>query len=268
MRLIFLGCSDSKGVPRVGCECDVCRNVLSPGSRNYRTGPSAVISYGPPYAQRTVLIDTAPEFRLQAAGLSLRQVDALLITHAHDDHILGFSTLVNAHRLAERQLPIYAPDHVLEEVRKRFEYIWTDKIYRKVIQPQTIDGTVDLWGLGIRPLRVDHGYNGSAYGYLLTLGSRRLAYVSDMLRATAELRETLTGLDLLVLGANHYYEGIELWRRSVMDVTGALELIDQVAPTRAILTHLSHTIDYDQVSAKLPPNVSLAYDGLAVEVPE
>jgi phosphoribosyl 1,2-cyclic phosphate phosphodiesterase len=227
-----------------------------------------VLYYGPPYAQRTVLIDAAPEFRLQATGLSLRQVDALLLTHAHDDHILGFSTLVNAQRLAERQLPIYAPDHVLEEVRKRFEYIWTDKIYRKVIQPQTIDGTVDLWGLGIRPLRVDHGYNGSAYGYLLTLGSRRLAYVSDMLRATAELRETLTGLDLLVLGANHYYEGIELWRRSVMDVTGALELIDQVAPTRAILTHLSHTIDYDQVSAKLPPNVSLAYDGLAVEVPE
>ncbi len=268
MQLVFLGCSDSKGVPRVGCECDVCRNLLSPGSRNYRTGPSAMLCYGPPYAQRMVLIDTAPEFRLQAAGLGLSQFDALLITHAHDDHILGLSALVNTQRLVERQLPIYAPDHVLEEVRKRFEYIWTDKIYRKVIQPQAIDGAVDLWGLGVRPLRVDHGYNGAAYGYLLTFGNRRLAYVSDMLRATAEVREALAGLDLLVLGANHYYEGIETWRRSVMDVTGALELIGDVAPTRAILTHLSHTVDYDQVSAKLPPNVSLAYDGLTVEVPE
>jgi phosphoribosyl 1,2-cyclic phosphate phosphodiesterase len=268
MRLIFLGCGDSKGVPRAGCECDICRNVLSPGSRNYRTGPSIVLCYGPPYAQRTVLVDAAPEFRLQATGLNLRQVDALLITHAHDDHILGFSTLVNAQRLAERQLPIYAPDHVLEEVHKRFEYIWTNKIYRKVIQPQAIDGAVDLWGLGVRPLRVDHGYNGTAYGYLMTFGGRRLAYVSDMLRATTEVREALAGLDLLVLGASHYYEGIEMWRRSVIDVTGALELIGEVTPTQAILTHLSHTIDYDQVSAKLPPNVSLAYDGLTVEVLE
>jgi len=268
MRLIFLGCGDSKGVPRVGCDCEVCRNVLSPGSRNYRTGPSAAVCYGPPYAQRTVLIDVAPEFRLQATGLSLRQVDALLITHAHDDHILGLSALVNAQRLAERQLPIYAPDHVLEEVRKRFEYIWTDKIYRKVIHPQAIDKVVDLWGLQVRPLRVDHGLGGAAYGYLLTLGNRRLAYVSDMLRASAETREAFTGLDLLVLGANHYYEGIEMWRRSVMDVTTALDLIGDVTPARAFLTHLSHTIDYDQVSTKLPPAVSLAYDGLTVEVPE
>jgi phosphoribosyl 1,2-cyclic phosphate phosphodiesterase len=215
-----------------------------------------------------VLIDTAPEFRLQATGLSLRQFDALLITHAHDDHILGLSTLVNAQRLAERQLPIYAPDHVLEEVRKRFEYIWTDKIYRKVIQPQAIDKVVDLWGLEVRPLRVDHGLGGVAYGYLLTLGNRRLAYVSDMLRASAEAREALTGLDLLVLGASHYYEGIEMWRRSVMDITTALELIREVAPARALLTHLSHTIDYDQVSTKLSPHIGLAYDGLTVEAPE
>ena len=268
MRLVFLGCSDSKGVPRVGCDCDVCRNVLSPGSRNYRTGPSVALCYGPPYAQRMVLIDAAPEFRLQATGLGLCLFDALLITHAHDDHTLGLSTLVNAQRLAERPLPIYAPDHVLEEVHRRFEYIWADKIYRKVIQPQAIDKVVDLWGLEVRPLRVDHGFGGAAYGYLLTFGNMRLAYVSDMLRASAETREALTGLDLLVLGANHYYEGIEMWRRSVMDVTTALELIDEVMPTRAILTHLSHTIDYDQVSTRLPPAVSLAYDSLIVEVME
>jgi len=268
MRLVFLGCSDSKGVPRVGCDCDVCRNALSPGSRNYRTGPSVALFYGPPYAQRMVLIDAAPEFRLQATGLGLRLFDALLITHAHDDHMLGLSTLVNAQRLAERQLLIHAPDHVLAEVRKRFEYIWADKIYRKVIQSQAIDKVVDLWGLEARPLRVDHGFGGAAYGYLLTFGSQRLAYISDMLHASAEARETLAGLDLLVLGANHYYEGIEMWRRSVMDVTAALELIGEMKPTRAILTHLSHTIDFDQVSAKLPPNVNLAYDGLAVEVPE
>jgi phosphoribosyl 1,2-cyclic phosphate phosphodiesterase len=226
------------------------------------------LRYGPAYAQRVALIDTAPEFRLQAMGLGLRQFDALLFTHAHDDHILGFSALVNAQRLAEQQLPVYAPAQVLDGVRERFGYLWTDKTYRKVIQPQAMDGPLDLWGLEVRPLRVDHGFGGIAYGYLLTIGKRRLAYVPDMLRATVEIREALTGLDLLVLGANHYYEGIEMWRRSVMDVMAALELIREVSPARAILTHMSHTIDYDQVSLKLSPRISLAYDGLTVEVPE
>ena len=71
-----------------------------------------------------------------------------------------------------------------------------------------------------------------------------------------------------MLGANHYYEAIETWRRSVMDVTTALELIREVMPGRAILTHLSHTIDYDQVSTKLSPRIGLAYDGLTVEIAE
>jgi phosphoribosyl 1,2-cyclic phosphate phosphodiesterase len=103
---------------------------------------------------------------------------------------------------------------------------------------------------------------------VLTFGERRLAYVSDMLRATVEVREALTGLDLLVLGTSHYYEAIEMWRRSVMDVTTALELIREVMPARAILTHLSHTIDYDQVSTKLSSRIGLAYDGMTVEVAE
>jgi len=78
----------------------------------------------------------------------------------------------------------------------------------------------------------------------------------------------LSGLNLLVLGASHYYEGIEIWKRSVMDIMAALELIGEVGPERAILTHLSHTVDYDEISAKLPASVSLAYDSLVVEVPE
>jgi phosphoribosyl 1,2-cyclic phosphate phosphodiesterase len=94
MQLMFLGCSDEHGVPRVGCGCQVCQSVLSPGSRNYRTGPSVALRYGPPYAQRVVLIDVAPEFRLQVTNLGLHQFDALLLTHDHDAHILGLSTLV------------------------------------------------------------------------------------------------------------------------------------------------------------------------------
>jgi phosphoribosyl 1,2-cyclic phosphate phosphodiesterase len=226
------------------------------------------LRYGPSYAERLVLIDVAPEVRLQVTRLGVHQFDALLLTHAHDVHVLGLGTLVSAQREAGHPLAVYAPAQVLDDTRERFGYLWTDKSYRRVMQPRAINEVVDLWGLQARPMRVDHGMGGMAYGYLLALGQQRLAYVSDMLRATAEQRQLLTNLNLLVLGANHYYEGIEMWRRSVMDIVAALELIRELVPEQAIITHLSHTVDYDQVCARLPPNTTLAYDGLVLEVQE
>jgi phosphoribosyl 1,2-cyclic phosphate phosphodiesterase len=226
------------------------------------------LRYGPSYAQRVVLIDAAPEFRLQATRLGLNQFDAFLLTHKHDVHILGLSSLVNAQREAGLSLPVYAPHQVLEDARERFSHLWTEKGYRRAMHPKAIEEVVDLWGLEARPLRVDHGVGGVAHGYVLTLGGRRLAYIPDMLRATARVRQALANLDLLILGAAHYYEDIDLWKRSVMDIMTALELIREVSPAQAILTHLSHTIDYDEISTKLSPRVHLAYDGLVVEVQE
>jgi phosphoribosyl 1,2-cyclic phosphate phosphodiesterase len=266
MQIVFLGCGDEYGVPRVGCTCQVCRNVLSPGSRNYRTGPSAALCYGPSHAQRVVLIDAAPELRLQATKLGLGQFDAVLLTHAHDAHVLGLSLLINTQSEAGSRLEVYAPGDVLDSVGKRFCSFGNDKSYRRVVQPQVIQDRVDLWGLEVTPLRVDHGLGGTAYGYILSYDTLRLAYVSDMLRVTAEVRGELAGLDLLVLGASHYYEGIEMWKRSVMDVMSAVGLIREVAPAQAVLTHLSHTVEYDEVSARLSPGIRLAYDGLIVEV--
>lgn len=267
MQVIFLGCGDDYGVPRVGCDCDVCRDSLVAGNRNYRTGPSIALRYGPSYAERIVMIDAVPEFRLQASKLSLSRFDALLLTHAHDAHILGLSALVKSQRELEHPLAVHAPTQVLDEVRGRFGHLWADKTYRRVLQFEAAE-EIDLWGLETRALRIDHGIGGTAYGYLLTLGERRIAYISDLLRPTAELRQTLAGLDLLVLGASHYYEGIEIWKRSNMDIMAAQELIGEVSPGRAVLTHLSHTVDYQDISERLPENVSLAYDGLIVEVLE
>jgi phosphoribosyl 1,2-cyclic phosphate phosphodiesterase len=87
-----------------------------------------------------------------------------------------------------------------------------------------------------------------------------------MLRVSGENRQALADLDLLVLGASHYYDGTEMWKRSVMDIVTALELIREVAPKQAVLTHLSHTVEYGEVSARIPSGISLAYDGLTVEI--
>ena len=266
MQLIFLGCGDEHGVPRVGCDCEVCRDALSTGSRNYRMGPSVALRYGPSYAGRTVLLDVAPEFRLQATRLGLRQFDALLLTHAHDAHTLGLGTLL--HRQREEGLPLLvcAPPPVLADTGERFHHLWSDKAYRRVLQPRPIEGAIDLWGLEARPMRVDHGAGGTSFGYQLRIDERRLAYIPDMLRVSGENRQALVDLDLLVLGASHYYDGTEMWKRSVMDIVTALELIREVAPKQAVLTHLSHTVEYGEVSARIPSGISLAYDGLTVEI--
>jgi phosphoribosyl 1,2-cyclic phosphate phosphodiesterase len=266
MQFIILGCSDDHGVPRAGCGCEICRDALSAGSRNYRSGPSVALRFGPSHGERLVLIDAAPEFRLQATRQGLHQFDAVLLTHAHDAHILGLSILASAQRENGHRLGIYAPSDILDSVRQRFDNLWTDKTYRRVLQIEAIEDSLDLWELQVQPMRIDHGLGGTAYGYFLTLGDLRLAYISDMLRTTAETREALQDLDLLVLGTSHYYEGIEIWKRSVMDIMAGLELIRETSPRQAILSHLSHTVDYDQVSARLPDQVQLAYDGLTVEM--
>ncbi len=267
MEVIILGSGDAHGVPRIGCDCEVCRNVLSPGSRNYRTSASLALRYGPSYARRLVLIDAAPELRLQATGLNLSHFDALLLTHAHTPHFLGLSALVRSQRELQHPFTLYAPAPVLDDVRQTFGFLWTDKTYRRVIRFQPTE-EADLWELHIQALRVDHGIGGTAYGYLLSQERLRIAYIPDMLRPTAKLRQALTDLDLLILGAAHYYEGIETWKRSIMDIMAAQELIREVAPKQALLTHLSHTVNYDEISPRLPQGVRLAYDGLVVEVEE
>jgi phosphoribosyl 1,2-cyclic phosphate phosphodiesterase len=88
------------------------------------------------------------------------------------------------------------------------------------------------------------------------------------LHATTETRQALRNLDLLVLGDSHYCEGIEMWKRSRMDVMAAQELVRELSPAQAVLTHMSHTVDYEEVSAQVSPPISLAYDGLVVEVHE
>jgi phosphoribosyl 1,2-cyclic phosphate phosphodiesterase len=214
-----------------------------------------------------VLIDVAPEFRLQATKIDLGQVDAVLLTHSHEAHVLGLGSLLRSEQRAGSALPLYAPQPVLDSVRERFGYVWVDRAYRRALQPRVLEGSTDLWGLQVQALRVDHGIEGTAFGYLLSSGEQRLAYVPCMLRPTDEIRQSLIGLDLLVLGASHYYEDTEIWKRSVMDIVTALEFIGEVNPKEAILTHLSHTVD-EELSAQLGPGISLAYDGLMREIGE
>ncbi|MGH2541744.1 MAG: MBL fold metallo-hydrolase [Ardenticatenaceae bacterium] len=259
--LLFIGTSDSKGVPRLGCECEVCQRVEL-GSRDFRTRPALLLSGN----EGRILIDTPPELRLRFAVERLPAPDTLFITHSHDDHILGFSDAVNAARLGRRPCPVYAPAEVFAGLRERFGYLWDSNVWRAAMTLHPVERPVTVAGWTLEALRVHHGFNGWAYGYLIQRGAWRGGYFPDAIHVDEYVQARWQGLDLLILGANFWQEQAPPESRSVYDIQEALAVSQTAQISQLILTHLSHKISYDEVAHRLPSWASLAWDGRRVSV--
>ncbi len=253
--LTFLGSGTSMGVPTLGCPCAVCADARLPGSPNRRTRPSLRLVYN----DRTVLIDTGPDFHAQAIREGLTRVDAVLYTHGHADHILGFDDLRPLTFGRPGNLPLYADDPTADIIERVFEYT-----FRKVDRYPTsarVDlhrisqapGThVPLFGADFVRVPVTHGRN-MISGYRFGTA----AYLTDMSDISPASAELLQGLDILILDA---------LRRdphpSHSHLAKSLDFVAHLKPQRAFFTHICHDLDHDAVNAELPANVRLAHDGL------
>ncbi len=250
--LTFLGTGTSNGIPVIGCDCSVCR---SDDPRDQRSRASAFIQLG----DRVVLIDTATELRRQALRAGLRQVDAILMTHAHADHTGGFDDLRRFNELAQRHLPVYADPGTAEMLRDRFAYAFVDQFPFYGGKPDLllhdVEGPFELFGELVTPIPVMHGR-------LPVLGYRigDLAYVTDAKAIPESSMALLQGLDILVLNALR-----ERPHPTHLSIAEALAIIEALQPRRAFLTHLSHETSHAEASALMPPGVEIAYDGLTVE---
>lgn len=251
LRLTFLGTGTSMGVPTLGCECRVCHST---DPRDNRTRPSVALDYD----DRTVLIDTTPDLRLQGLRHRLKRVDAVLYTHSHADHILGLDDL-RPFNLKQGCVPLYASAFTSGVLRQAFPWVFgqaTPASTRPEVNLREINGPIDLHGLRITPVPVEHGR-------LECLGYKfgRAAYITDFSVIPPDSKALLRGLDLLVLDAlrdrphpNH------------STVENSLALVDELKPRRAYFTHIAHDLGHAETSRRLPENVELAYDGLSVEV--
>lgn len=257
-RLRFLGSGDSQGVPRWWCNCPICQEARH-GGLNRRTRPSVLIE-----GDERVLIDAAPELREQMVREGISGVDSVLITHAHNDHLLGLGDLGDRARWKQQPCPLYTPAEVLPLIAQRFAYMVQESSpYLQWLPMSALELAQRTFaGYRVRPVRVPHGFNGWSYAFRFDGEGGSWGYMSDCI-GLKELEPWL-GLDLLVLGTSFYQEEARYQSRSVYDVVEALELIERLQPRQSLFTHLGHGVD---IRTPLPEGTAFAHDGLVVELP-
>jgi phosphoribosyl 1,2-cyclic phosphate phosphodiesterase len=255
MRVTILGCGASAGVPLIGCNCPVCK---SPNPKNKRLRSSILIEEG----NDIILIDSSPDLRQQAISNNITQIDAVLFTHAHADHVGGIDELRSFNYLTNKPLPVYTNKATLAELERRFDYAFIPEIphawYRPCLVPTQIKDydEFEIGGLAIESFPQTHGK-------LISLGFKTgdFAYSTD----TNDLsKDILTGLKGIKLWIVDCLRPVKAPTHSHLEQT--LSWIEFVKPERAILTHMSHDFDYEELKNQLPPGVEPAYDTMVVEV--
>lgn len=254
-RLIFLGTGTSTGVPAFGCECRVC---TSDDPRNQRTRPSVLLQL----PRGNAIVDTTPEMRLQLLRERVRQVHAIVYTHAHADHLFGLDDARLFPRAIGGPVPVYCEEEVEGAIRTAFHYAFSEHSRRipsggvpqlefRRIGPGE---PFELLGQTVLPLRLDHGR-------FRVLGFRvgDLAYCTDVSRIPEASWPLLHGLDTLILDALRHEP-----HPTHFNLEQALAVVAALKPRRTFLTHLSHGLDHGPTETALPPGVALAYDGLAL----
>lgn len=258
MKLRFLGTGTSFGIPVAGCGCATC---TSGDARDRRTRHGALLEDG----DRTLLIDTPPELRLQLVAAGVGRVDAVWYTHCHADHTHGVDDLRVFSVRRSAALPVYAGRVCADVLRSRFDYVFDPTV-------RPLEGTtkpdaelhileplreVEVAGMRLLPLPAPHGA-------VETLGFRTgdLGYITDAKRLPDATRAALSGVRVLVLNALWYGRP----HPTHFNVEEAVAEAARIGAERTYLTHLSHQVRHAELERDLPAGVFPAYDGLVTEI--
>lgn len=238
----------------IGCECEVC---TSTNPRNHRTRTGVAV-FAP---EGTFVIDTPPELRLQLVREKIPVVHAAVYTHSHADHIFGLDDLRICGFRLDRSIPLYCEEPVEAQLRSAFHYAFSDNAINphhfavpRLHFERISTRPFDVLGLKVAPIRLMHGN-------LPVLGFRMndVAFCTDVSCIPEESWPLLEGLDVLVIDALR-----DRPHPTHFNIEQALETVERVKPRRTYLTHISHSLEYEETNARLPANVELAYDGLRI----
>lgn len=259
--LTLLGTGTSQGVPVIACQCGVC---VSTDVRDKRLRTSALFEVsGPKYLGLSprLVVDTGPDFRQQMLSNKVQQLDAVLFTHEHKDHVAGLDDVraYNFHQQCDME--VFASPRVQEALRREFHYAFSGLAYPGIPRINLNDIPAKSFmaaGVEVTPLAVRH-HKLPVWGFRI----EDVAYITDANLIEPATWSLLEGLDVLVLNALRRDTHI-----SHFNLDEALDVIDRVKPKRAFLTHISHLMGcHAEVEGLLPPGVELGVDGMKIMSP-
>lgn len=252
MKCTILGSGGSLGVPQLLCECQVCS---SSDAKNKRLRSSVYIES----ATTKILVDTSPDLREQATSHKIKRVDALLYTHAHSDHISGIDDIKPIAFKSGKRLPTYLNAATMEGIIGTYGYLFDSKsqVYKPLLEAQILD---DYSSFTIGDIEITSFLQ--KHGEINSLGFRfgSLAYSTDFNELSQKSLKALEGVDTWIVDCLRY-----AWAPTHVIYEQALDYIEQVKPRRAILTHMAHDIEYNELKLILPDYIEPAYDGMVVE---
>lgn len=248
----ILGSGTSQGIPMIACNCDVCHSV---DPRDNRLRASILLQMnGANYC-----VDAGPDFRYQMLREKITELDGILFTHEHKDHVAGLDDVRAFNFFSEKPMNVYCSQNVDIALRREFHYIFDAKDYPGVPKLNVI--SIDknpfmLDGIRVVPIEVMH-YKLPVLGFRIG----NFAYITDAKTVTEEEREKINKVDILIVNALHKFPHI-----SHFNLEEALAFIADIQPKRAYLTHISHLFGkHADILEQLPENVSILYDGMTFE---
>ena len=257
----ILGCGSSSGVPRLGNKWGDC-DPANP--RNRRSRCSLLVTRTTQDGATRVLIDTSPDLRAQLLDAGVGELDAVVYTHAHADHVHGIDDLRQIVFNTRRRLPVWADSPTQESLLDRFGYVFVqpaNSAYPPILDMNSIDGPFTIEGAGgpvaFTPFEVEHGMI-DALGF--RIGD--VAYLPDVMEIPEPAWAHLQGLGCWIVDA---------LRRTPhpthAHLAKTLDWIERAKPARAVLTNMHMDLDYDTVAAETPAHVTPAHDGMTITVP-
>lgn len=249
MTVTFLGTGTSQGVPVIGCPCKVCHS-LDFRDKRLRTSIHLAVN------NMSLVIDTGPDFRQQMLREQIHTLDAILYTHEHKDHTAGLDDIRPFNFRQKRDMPIFGRHQVIEQIKTEFAYAFSEKKYPGI--PQITTHTItnqpfEINDLTIEPIEVLH-YKLPVFGFRIG----NFTYITDASYISPEEKEKIKNSEVLVLNALQKEDHI-----SHFTLNEAIEIINELKPKKAYLTHISHRLGlHNEIMKELPENIELAYDGL------
>lgn len=253
MKITFLGSGTSQGVPVIACHCKVCTS-LNPKDQRLRS--SILIES----QEKTIVIDTGPDFRQQMLRAKVDKLDAVVFTHSHKDHIAGLDDVRAFNYKQQTAMDIYANQQVQEALKREFYYVFSDFKYPGIPLLQIHDIDVAPFSIGditLLPIEVMH-YKMPVLGFRI----KDFTYITDAKTISEQEKEKIKGTRVLVINALQKEKHI-----SHFTLEEAISFAKEIDAEQTYFTHISHRMGtHYEVSQELPSKIALAYDGLSFEI--